>query len=91
MQLEKALELIPNLIQKDESFEPIGEIDSSPLPPGARKLEEDGSEVFSYSDIEFFLGFDSLPCFGLIQTFPPPEYSCRQEQANKSKAANIRR
>lgn len=48
MQLEKALELISSLIQKDESFEPIGEVDFLPLPPGALKLEEDGSEVFSY-------------------------------------------
>lgn len=46
MQLEKALELISSLIHKDESFEPIGEVDSTPLPQGARKLEEDGGEVF---------------------------------------------
>lgn len=48
MQLEKALELVSSLIQNDESFEPIGEVDSITLPPGARKLEEDGSEVFSH-------------------------------------------
>ena len=48
MLLEKALELITGLLEEDDSFHPVGETEFALQPPGAQKLDKDGSEVFSY-------------------------------------------